>query len=502
MGKAFEGFEDRREERVDRDHRIPGLRLSRRWKSRWRPSRCRSRASWSKAASRSRCRPGRRFLVVGRQEAGGTAFRRWVLFGSTPAVHRDRLGAGAGTTRRKPIRTPRCAPRSRPLRCAPRRRSRSSSARCRSRSRDLAGFRVARVIGGNAALLTDGPNDGVEVAEQPLVLIAVARGAPPSQPADRDRFARGVLSETPGIKEVRLMRSEPLRIGGAPGHEILAEAKDVKTGTDVMVAQWLRFGAQRPPAHPGVARKDGWTPTSSCALRDGARRDRSHVTQRCAGRGARIVVGRRLGCGLPRPAAPSGRPWRCRPWRGAAPARRSGSRAAPPARRCRPARVGSGTSNIAWCRCGSNFCPCGSSFCTPCFSSALNSSRSVSSTPSSNALTPALGLLADFRVERLQRALHVVGDRHHVARELGDPVEARIRHLALGAPAQVLHLGERPQQPVLQGSRSPRSSAAVGSAGGARALGRCCACSGAGFSAGLGRRGRIACPSSLNPHCD
>src|SRR3569623_2099766 len=43
---------------------------------------------------------------------------------------------------------------------------------------------------------------------------------------------------------------------------------------------------------------------------------------------------------------------------------------------------GSGTSNFAWWKFGSNFGPCGSSFFTPSFSSALSSERSVSSTPS------------------------------------------------------------------------------------------------------------------------
>ena len=57
--------------------------------------------------------------------------------------------------------------------------------------------------------------------------------------------------------------------------------------------------------------------------------------------------------------------------------------------------------------------------------------------------------LAQFGVERLQRAVHVVGDRQHVARERGDAVLARVRELALGALAQVLHLRERAQQPVL-----------------------------------------------------
>ena len=57
--------------------------------------------------------------------------------------------------------------------------------------------------------------------------------------------------------------------------------------------------------------------------------------------------------------------------------------------------------------------------------------------------------LAQFAVERLERAFHVVGDRQHVARERRDAVLAHVRDLAVGALAQVLHLRQRAQQPVL-----------------------------------------------------
>jgi hypothetical protein len=58
-------------------------------------------------------------------------------------------------------------------------------------------------------------------------------------------------------------------------------------------------------------------------------------------------------------------------------------------------------------------------------------------------------LLAQLRVERAQRALHVVGDRDNVAREGRDAVQARVGDLALGSPAQILHFGERAKELVL-----------------------------------------------------
>jgi hypothetical protein len=202
---------------------------------------------------------GPAFLVAGRQEAGGIAFRRWVLFGSTPdltAVVSAQVPESAQTT------YPEAAIRAALATFAVRAKAPAEELldSLPFTVGDLAGFRLVRVLPGNAALLTDGPNDGVEIAEQPLVLISVGRGAPASDPRERDRFARGVLAETPGVKELRLTRSEPLRIGGQQGHEILADAKDVKTGTDVVVAQWLRFGANGHLRMTGMARKEQWTP--------------------------------------------------------------------------------------------------------------------------------------------------------------------------------------------------------------------------------------------------
>ncbi len=58
-------------------------------------------------------------------------------------------------------------------------------------------------------------------------------------------------------------------------------------------------------------------------------------------------------------------------------------------------------------------------------------------------------LLPQFRVERSERTVHVVGDGDDIAREGGDAVEARVGDLALGPPAQILHFGEHAQQLVL-----------------------------------------------------
>lgn len=122
---------------------------------------------------------------------------------------------------------------------------------------DLSHFRIVRVLPGNAAMLTEGPKDAIEFPEQPLFLISTGPGAP-TEAAERATFARRAFGSLPGLKDIRLTRAEPLRINGQPGFEILAEAKDEKTDTDITIVQWLRFGGGGHLRLLGVARKDAW----------------------------------------------------------------------------------------------------------------------------------------------------------------------------------------------------------------------------------------------------
>ena len=90
---------------------------------------------------------------------------------------------------------------------------------------------------------------------------------------------------------------------------------------------------------------------------------------------------------------------------------------------------------------------------TPCFSSTLMQLALGELDAVEQRLHAGIRLVADLVVERLHGAVHVVGDREDVAREIRHAIDARIRDLALGAAAQILHLGERAQQPVLQVGR-------------------------------------------------
>jgi hypothetical protein len=131
---------------------------------------------------------------------------------------------------------------------------------------DLAGFHVDNVLRGRAVMLSEKPGGADAPAEAKAgaldahVLIAALPGAPP-EADNRANFARLSFNEIGGIKEVRVTVSEPLRISGQSGFQTLAEAKDARTGADVMVVQWLRFGGGGYLQIVGIAPADTWTTT-------------------------------------------------------------------------------------------------------------------------------------------------------------------------------------------------------------------------------------------------
>jgi len=123
---------------------------------------------------------------------------------------------------------------------------------------DLAGFHIQRVLPGRALLLLDTPDGEPTDNFDARMLIAIFPGGP-AEADERANFARLAFGQIAGIKDVRITMSEPLRIGGQPGFQTLAQAKDTQSGIDIMVAQWLRFGGGAVMQMVGVAKADGWT---------------------------------------------------------------------------------------------------------------------------------------------------------------------------------------------------------------------------------------------------
>ena len=135
---------------------------------------------------------------------------------------------------------------------------------------DLGGFRLMRTTPDGTAVLTFGPNDTPLPVEQPYFSIAW-RAVEPPPPAERDSFARRALLSFGARPDLRIVGSEAIRIGGAPGHEIVTESKDDRTGDDLMSVQWLLFGGSGVVQMFGIARKDQWAHVmpQMRALRDG-----------------------------------------------------------------------------------------------------------------------------------------------------------------------------------------------------------------------------------------
>lgn len=135
---------------------------------------------------------------------------------------------------------------------------------------DLGGFRLLRASPDGTAVLTLGPDDTTLPVEQPYFMVAL-RAAEPPQPSERDRFAQRVLMAFVNRPDLRIVSSEAVRIGGTPGHEIVAESRDDRTGDELISVQWLRFDARGLVQMYGIARKDWWDAVlpQLRALRDG-----------------------------------------------------------------------------------------------------------------------------------------------------------------------------------------------------------------------------------------
>src|SRR5438128_11600983 len=125
---------------------------------------------------------------------------------------------------------------------------------------ELAGFRVGGIVPGRAVMLSDAPADApgpLDVRMEPHIFVAISPGAP-MQTADRDAFARDAFATVPNLRDIRITTSEPLRIGGQQGHQILAEAGGRSGAGPSAVVQWLPVVCSAYLEVIGTARAHGW----------------------------------------------------------------------------------------------------------------------------------------------------------------------------------------------------------------------------------------------------
>jgi hypothetical protein len=131
---------------------------------------------------------------------------------------------------------------------------------------DLAGFRAVQISPMGGIILAETTPDSP--GPQSFMVISVERGGP-ADPNDRSRFARDLMVNAP-VRDLSLQSAEPMRIGGAPGHEIRAVGKG-PAGDSVSMVQWLRFGSNGYLRVIGVSPTDKWEQSFSRfrAVRDG-----------------------------------------------------------------------------------------------------------------------------------------------------------------------------------------------------------------------------------------
>ena len=199
---------------------------------------------------------GKALLLIGKQLSDGAKVRKWILIGSTPkttALVTAIVPEAASNL--YPDDAMRAAlvslavrgdvPIDEQLRLLP------------FKLEDLASLRAFRVET-NTVFLTDGPKDALDATEQALLVVSAAMGGP-GENAQRDTFARNMFAGVPGFTDVRVVGTDLIRRGGQQTHQIFAEGKDSRTGTEVKLVQWLRFGNGAFVRFLGISRADTWT---------------------------------------------------------------------------------------------------------------------------------------------------------------------------------------------------------------------------------------------------
>jgi hypothetical protein len=200
---------------------------------------------------------GKGFLVVGRQTADKMRFQKWILVAATrdftvlvtvqvPEEDKTAYPDAAIRSALASLTVRASVPEQEQLGLLP------------FKVGDLAGFRVEGVMPGRALMLTDAPKQATAEDRVDTRLLVVAVPGGPTQAEDRENFARIAFGGIAEIKDVRITMSESLRLGGQQGHQMMAEAKDARTGADIMVVQWLRFGAAGFLHMIGIARREVW----------------------------------------------------------------------------------------------------------------------------------------------------------------------------------------------------------------------------------------------------
>jgi hypothetical protein len=199
---------------------------------------------------------GKAVFIIGRQEAGGDKLRKWILIAEAPDLTAVVTALVPETANKiYPDAALREALTSLDIRGSVPMTEQVSL--LPFKLDDLANMRAFRVEP-NTIFLTDGPKDSVDAVEQPLLVVSAAPGGP-TENVQREVFARNLFAGIPGFKDMQVVSSDVIRLSGVQTYQLMAEGKDARTGADVKLVQWLRFGNGAFVRFLGIARNDTWS---------------------------------------------------------------------------------------------------------------------------------------------------------------------------------------------------------------------------------------------------
>jgi hypothetical protein len=254
LGKSFQGFEDRANRVVLLTSEVSAQTYDRIAED-FSPEAIRRTGMEELSRETLALSSGVGLLIVTRQGQNGTALRKWALLarndeltvtvvGVVPEAARD---AYPDTAMRAALASVVVRAKLTPdemLAVLP------------YRLGDLGGFRLMRASPDGTAVMTLGSQDTSLPAEQPYFMIT-PRAVEPPAPDERDRFAQRTMAAFLQRPNVRIVNSEQMRISGVPGHQIVAMGQDERTGDELVMVQWLRFGPGVVQMF-GIAQRDKW----------------------------------------------------------------------------------------------------------------------------------------------------------------------------------------------------------------------------------------------------
>lgn len=135
---------------------------------------------------------------------------------------------------------------------------------------DLADFKNVRMLAPGASIILADGDEANGFEPKPYMIIGLI-GATPQQADDRARFAQEAATQIPGLRDVKITVSEPIRISGTPGFETRLDGVSGKDKTEVTVVQWIRFGGGTSLRIIASAPRDQWPAAFARfrAVRDG-----------------------------------------------------------------------------------------------------------------------------------------------------------------------------------------------------------------------------------------